>query len=107
MLNYLDFFKISLKRDVIYYKARIQIVGYFFRCKKCRYEKCLSVGMDPKWVMTQEQKQVRFQHYYKKKMEKQKRTGQPNASSPTPSTSTSQRFEFVKAEIREGVLPEK
>ena len=40
------------------------------RCKKCRYEKCLAIGMDPKWVMTPEQKLVRFQHYYKKKMER-------------------------------------
>ncbi len=50
------------------------------RCKKCRYEKCLSIGMDPKWVMTQEQKLVRFQHYYKKKQEK------ASATTTTPST---------------------
>ena len=30
--------------------------------------------MDPKWVMTNEQKKVRFQHYFKKKQERESTT---------------------------------
>ena len=26
------------------------------RCQKCRYERCLEVGMSPKWVLNNEQK---------------------------------------------------
>lgn len=55
--------------------------------------------MDPKWVMTQEQKQVRFQHYYKKKMEKEKRSGQSSVSPPQTS-SASQRFENLNLNLR-------
>jgi hypothetical protein len=54
----------------------------YFRCKKCRYEKCLSVGMDPKWVMTNEQKKIRFQHYFKKKQEREA-TGSTTTTSRT------------------------
>ena len=41
----------------------------FNRCKKCRYLKCLSVGMDPKWVMSNEEKRIRFKNFFKKKDE--------------------------------------
>ncbi len=29
--------------------------GLSTRCKKCRYDKCLKFGMDPKWVLTRSQ----------------------------------------------------
>ena len=36
-------------------------------CKKCRYEKCLVIGMDPTLVLSDEEKRVRFKHFFKKK----------------------------------------
>ena len=36
-------------------------------CKKCRYIKCLSVGMNPKWVLTNDEKRKRFEKFFKKK----------------------------------------
>ena len=38
------------------------------KCQKCRYEKCLNIGMDPRWVLTSDQKKVRFRNYLKKKV---------------------------------------
>ena len=37
------------------------------RCQKCRYEKCLKIGMTPKAVLTEDQKQIRFKNAIKKK----------------------------------------
>ena len=39
-------------------------------CKRCRLDKCISIGMDPKWVMTNEEKRIRFKNFFKKKDEK-------------------------------------
>ena len=36
-------------------------------CKKCRLEKCLSIGMDPKMVLNDEEKRERFKYFFKKK----------------------------------------
>jgi hypothetical protein len=30
------------------------------KCQKCRYNKCLSNGMDPKWVLSEDQKRSRY-----------------------------------------------
>ena len=38
-------------------------------CKKCRYDKCLVIGMDPSLVLTDEEKRIRFKHFFKKKDE--------------------------------------
>ena len=38
------------------------------KCQKCRYEKCVNIGMDPRWVLTSDQKKVRFRNYLKKKV---------------------------------------
>ena len=42
------------------------------RCKKCRYDKCLRFGMDPKWVLTQDEKRIRFRNFNKKKSDLEK-----------------------------------
>ena len=39
------------------------------KCQKCRYEKCLHIGMDSRWVLTADQKKVRFRNYLRKKDE--------------------------------------
>jgi hypothetical protein len=41
--------------------------------------------MDPKWVMTNEQKKIRFQHYFKKKQERE-------ATGSTTTTSRTERY---------------
>merc|ERR1719195_37897 len=33
------------------------------KCQKCRYEKCVNIGMDPRWVLTSDQKKVRVEHH--------------------------------------------
>ncbi len=37
------------------------------RCRKCRYAKCLANGMSPKFVLTTEEKKIRFRNFLKKK----------------------------------------
>lgn len=37
------------------------------KCQKCRYELCLSAGMDPSLVLDDDQKKVRFRNYLRKK----------------------------------------
>ncbi len=44
--------------------------------------------MDPKWVMTNEQKKIRFQHYFKKKQEREA------AGASTTTTTKMERFVF-------------
>ena len=41
------------------------------KCQKCRYDLCLSAGMDPEMVLNAEQKQFRFRNCLKKKMLKE------------------------------------
>ena len=38
-------------------------------CKRCRYDKCVRIGMDPKWVLTNDEKRIRFKNFFKKKDE--------------------------------------
>jgi hypothetical protein len=38
-------------------------------CKRCRYDKCLANGMDPKWILSNDEKRIRFKHFFKKKDE--------------------------------------
>ncbi len=38
-------------------------------CKRCRYDKCLANGMDAKWVLSNDEKRIRFKHFFKKKDE--------------------------------------
>ncbi len=35
---------------------------YCRQCQKCRYDRCLSAGMRPELVMSEEQKRVRFRN---------------------------------------------
>ena len=42
-------------------------------CKKCRYIKCLSIGMNPKFVLTDSEKRTRFEKFFKKKDETKKK----------------------------------
>jgi hypothetical protein len=42
------------------------------RCKKCRYDKCVSVGMDPKWVLSNDDKRIRFRNHNKRKSDQAK-----------------------------------
>ena len=37
------------------------------KCQKCRYDKCVEVGMNPGLVLTQDQKKIRFRKMYEKK----------------------------------------
>ncbi len=35
--------------------------------QKCRFDKCLKVGMDPKWVLNDKQKKIRFRKFFENK----------------------------------------
>lgn len=37
------------------------------KCAKCRFERCLTVGMRKDFVLSQQQKQIRFKKYFEKK----------------------------------------
>ena len=37
------------------------------KCQRCRYNKCLKIGMDAKWVLTNDQKKIRFRNFLRKK----------------------------------------
>ena len=37
------------------------------KCQKCRYDKCIEIGMNPNLVLTDDQKKVRFRKMFEKK----------------------------------------
>lgn len=56
-----------------------------FKCQKCRYDKCLAIGMNPNLVLTFEQKVIRFgtDKVKKSRMEIKSNEGlKPNRSNP-------------------------
>jgi len=52
------------------------------KCQKCRYEKCLNIGMDPRWVLTSDQKKVRFRNYLKKRVVEQQHDSSSTHNNP-------------------------
>ena len=56
------------------------------KCQKCRYDLCLSSGMDPEMVLNADQKQFRFRNCLKKKMlkELEQQQNQDRIGSPEP-----------------------
>lgn len=54
------------------------------RCQKCRYERCLSAGMNPDAVLDTEQKKVRFRKLLKK--QQKILSEKTNSKVPIPST---------------------
>ena len=52
------------------------------KCQKCRYERCVAVGMDPSLVLTEDQKKTRF-----RKMLEKKTTAKENGDDLSPSAS--------------------
>lgn len=49
-------------------------------CKKCRYEKCLAIGMNPKQVLSDDERKQRFKNLLKKIEEKQRQKPQTSFS---------------------------
>ena len=37
------------------------------KCQRCRYDKCIEIGMNPNLVLTDDQKKVRFRKMFEKK----------------------------------------
>ena len=50
------------------------------KCQRCRYEQCLSVGMDPSLVLSEEQKKTRFRKMLEKKATKPMQDQDPSVS---------------------------
>jgi hypothetical protein len=80
-------------------------------CKKCRYDKCILVGMNPTNILTDEEKRVRFRKYFKKKDELRSSTAATTATTASSSTSVkaptkkySSRTIFIRTEPRK-ILP--
>ncbi len=38
-------------------------------CQKCRFDRCLEIGMDSKFILSEDEKRDRFKNYFKKKDE--------------------------------------
>jgi hypothetical protein len=36
-------------------------------CQKCRWDRCLEIGMDARLIMSEEEKRQRFKHFFEKK----------------------------------------
>ncbi len=71
-------------------------------CKKCRFDKCLAIGMDPKWVLSNDEKRIRFKNYFKKKDEKAQ---QPSASTSEDRETTSATTTTTKRRRYRGQHP--
>ncbi len=57
--------------------GRCGVVGSDRRkCRVCRFKRCLQVGMKPEQVLSQEEKEVRFKRFFKKKHEDEKDEGE-------------------------------
>ena len=61
------------------------------KCQKCRYDKCIEIGMNPNLVLTDDQKKVRFRKMFEKKGSGaiEVNHGGNNGSKPVPVMSSS------------------
>ena len=61
------------------------------KCQKCRYDKCIEIGMNPNLVLTDDQKKVRFRKMFEKKGSGaiEVSHGGNNGSKPVPVMSSS------------------
>ena len=50
------------------------------KCQKCRYDRCLEIGMESKWVLTGDQKKVRFRNLLGKRKRLEMNRPQPESS---------------------------
>lgn len=65
-------------------------------CQKCRYERCLQVGMKPSAVLSGDQKYQRFKNMYDRKMDELKTEGVQSL----PSTSEIWKLTSIKRKVR-------
>ncbi len=57
--------------------GRCRVVGSDRRkCRVCRFKRCLQVGMKPEQVLSQEEKEVRFKRFFKKRQDDEKDDGE-------------------------------